>query len=231
MSDPSTPYPASRAHALPRSVLHPQAPAAAPPAVRRIFRADAVRTVTAPELSAQLTQLEQDRAVELQRLLELARAEGHAAGLAQARAEGEAAVLRAGTALEQLTATVCATQESENRAGTGVLLETALQVAEWVVRRELTEDGTALLGRLEAGLTALLPSPTTRISVSHADHALVSEWAEGRGRIGTVVTADQRLAPGDAVVTTDAGRAEVTVAAALRTAAEALGLPVDHGDL
>ena len=51
---------------------------------------------------------------------------------------------------------------------------------------------------------AAQPAPPG-IAVSPADEPLVAEWAAGRGRVGTQVVADARLAPGDAVVTTDAG--------------------------
>ena len=191
---------------------------------RRVLRADAVRTVRARELDEALERARSEQDAELGRQLAQARAEGHAAGVADALAQGTQAALRAAAALEALAVTVQAQQDREVAATGAAVLELALTVSEWVLRRELSADGGALLRRLEEGLTALLPSPTTRISVSPADSALVAEWAERRGRVGTEVVADARLAPGDAVVVTDAGRAEVTVAAALRTAGEALGV-------
>lgn len=212
------------------SILKGRQPVA-PRGIRQIFNAAEVRTVTAPQLLAEGGQAEIDRQVELGRLVELARAEGHAAGVAAALAEGQASVHRAADALDRLAESAETAAIVEVAAASTLMIETALQISEWLVRRELSDDGKTLLSRLETGLTALLPSPTTRISVSPADHPLVSEWAAGRGRVGTVVVADQRLAPGDAVVTTDAGRAEITVAAALHTAAEALGLTTLPGEL
>jgi len=199
------------------------------PAPRRVLRAATVLTVPAAEVDEAEQRSRRVAEAELAVRLDQARAEGHAAGVAETLAAGTQAALRAGAALETLTAAVCAQQDREVEATGAAVLELALTVAEWVVRRELSTDGTALLRRLEEGLTALLPSPTTRISVSHADSALVTEWADSRGRVGTEVVADSRLACGDAVVVTDAGRAEVTVAAALRTAGEALGLPEQQG--
>lgn len=199
-------------------------PSAAPH--RRVLRAGSVVTVDAQQhVDEQLAARRQEQR-DLEQLLDAARAQGRAEGVAQTLADGTAAVLRAASALDRVQARVEASLEQEDRSTAEGALALGLQVAEWVLRRELSEDGgKALLTRLELGLTALLPSPTTRISVSHADRALVAEWAEGRGRVGTEVVADHRLEPGDAVVVTDAGRAEVTVAAALRTAAEALGVP------
>ena len=220
----TAPWPAGAL--LASGVLLPEPPAAAP---RRVLRADTVLTVPTSEIDQAEENARRVHAAELAAQLAQARAQGHAEGVAETLAAGTQATLRAGQALETLTATVCAQQDREVEQTGAAVIELALAVAEWVVRRELSADGTALLRRLGEGLTALLPSPTTRISVSHQDHALVTEWADSRGRVGTEVVADSRLAAGDAVVVTDAGRAEITVGAALRTAAEALGLPEQQG--
>lgn len=203
----------------------PGTPAEAPSGPRRVLRAGTVRTVLARDLDEAEEVSRRIAEAELAALLDQARVEGHADGVAATLAAGAAAQLRGSAALEGLCAHVVAQQDREVDATAATVLELGLAVAQWVLRRELTSDGTALLSRLEEGLTALLPSPTTRISVSHDDHGLVAEWAESRGRVGTEVVADARLLPGDAVVVTDAGRAELTVAAALRTAGETLGLP------
>jgi flagellar biosynthesis/type III secretory pathway protein FliH len=208
--------------------LRTSSPSTAPvqPAPRRVLRAGSVVTVDAQSHVDEQLRVRAQEQRDLEQLLQAARAQGRAEGVADTLADGSAAVLRAAAALDQLSARVGAQQQEQVQAASETVLGLGLQVAEWVLRRELSEDGgQALLTRLELGLTALLPSPTTRISVSHADRALVAEWAEGRGRVGTEVVADHRLEPGDAVVVTDAGRAEITVAAALRTAAETLGLP------
>ena len=207
------------------------APAPRPAPSRRVLRAGEVVTLDSRAIG-EAEQREREQAQhDLDRRLAAAREQGRAEGVAATLADGTAAVLRAAEALDRIEARDAAQQEREVAAVSGATVALAVLVAEWVVRRELAEDaGRSLLGRLETGLTALLPSPTTRLSVSHADHALVAEWAERRGRVGTTVVADQRLQPGDAVVVTDAGRAEVTVAAALRAAAVALGVPDDGTD-
>lgn len=205
-------------------------PRSLPAVARRVVKAGAVRSVTSPERVRAEAEAAAVRVAELEEAAEVARREGYAAGVAETLAAGHAAVLRAAAALDTAVETVAGQREREVTATSAAVLSAGLEVAEWVLRRELSADGQALLARLEAGLTALLPSPTTRIAVPPDAYDLVSEWAAGRGRVGTVVVADARLAPGDAVVTTDAGCAELTVAAALRTAGEALGLPVGGYD-
>ena len=216
----------TRTEAPPADLLPPPwaTRGAAPVPTGRVLRAATVRTVSAVEV--ELEQARRTRVLddELTRQLAFAHAQGRAAGVADTLAQGQQAVLSAAEMLQTLCATVEAQQDREVRATATAVVELALLVSQWMLRRELSDDGAALLNRLEEGLLALLPSPTTRLSVSHVDHALVAEWAASRGRVGTQVVADSRLAPGDAVVVTDAGHAELTVAAALAAAAEALGL-------
>lgn len=198
---------------------------------RRVVKAVAVRAVPSGEHQRHAAQLQRERDAELAAARAAGRVEGHAAGVAETLARGTEAELRGAAALEALSQTVRAQADREVAATSATVFEVATEIATWVLRRELADGGRTLLARLETGLAALLPSPTTRIAVSPADADLVGEWASGRGRIGTTVVADARLAPGDAVVTTDAGRAEVTVAAALRTAEETLGLaPLVEGE-
>jgi len=193
---------------------------------RRVLKAGAVRTVASAAVTQAAAEAAAAHADELARVAEAARAEGYRTGVEETLAAGAAAAERGAAALEALVETVRAQDDRELAATHATVVAVAVEVAEWVLRRELGDGGRSLLARLELGLTALLPSPTTRIAVAPDDHAVVAEWAAGRGRLGTTVLADQRLAPGDAVVTTDAGSAEVTVAAALRAAAETLGLSV-----
>ena len=172
-------------------------------------------------------QVEAERLAELRETAAAARAAGYRDGVEETLAAGQDAALRGAAALERLADAVEGQRQAEVDVTAETVVTAALEIAEWVLRRELSDGGRSLLARLEAGMTALLPSPTTRIAVSRDDHAVISEWAEGRGRIGTTVLADARLAPGDAVVITDAGSADLTVAAALRAAGEALGLAGD----
>ncbi len=198
---------------------------------RRVLKnANVVAVPSAVQRAAEAEQkarVEAERLAELRETAKAARAAGYRAGVEETLAAGQDAALRGAAALERLADTVEGRQQAEVDATAETVVRAALEIAEWVLRRELTDGGRTLLARLEAGMTALLPSPTTRIAVSRHDHAVIAEWAEGRGRIGTTVLADARLAAGDAVVITDAGSADLTVAAALRAAGEALGLPSD----
>ena len=192
----------------------------------RVLKAGSVETVDRHRtvMAAEAERAEQDRRAELAAAFEAGREQGRAEGIAETERAGVAAVLRATEAIETVSATLNAHESGAYSVTSDAILAAAVEVAEWVLRRELSTDGQALLGRLSEAAADLLPSPTTRIAVSPADHPLVLEWAQRRGRVGTDVVADGRLAPGDAVITTDAGLAEVTVAAALQTAAQALGL-------
>ena len=198
---------------------------------RKVLKSTTVRAVPEPpkaevvraEAEAK-ARAEAERLAELREVAAAARAEGHRAGVQETLAAGQEAALRAAAAMERLAEEVEGRRQHEVLTTAEAVVTAGLEIAEWVLRRELSDEGRSLLARLEAGLTSLLPSPTTRIAVSHADHAVVAEWAERRGRVGTTVVADARLAPGDAVVRTDAGAADLTVAAALRAAGDALGL-------
>ena len=200
---------------------------------RRVLKSPTIRAVpTAEQARAEAeakARAEAQRLGELRQAAEAGRAEGYRAGVEETLASGQEAGLRGASALERVLAKVDGMREREVHATAEGVVTAALEIAEWVLRRELSDEGRSLLTRLETGLTSLLPSPSTRIAVSHADHAVVAQWAEARGRVGTTVVADARLTPGDAVVVTDAGSADLTVAAALKTAADALGLtPTDE---
>ena len=158
-------------------------------------------------------------------------AEGHAAGAAEGRrsalAEGAHAAVRGADALEALAAAARAAHTEEVQATSRAVLAAALDVAEWVLRHELARDSRSLLTRLGEAAGALLPSPTTRVGVSRADEAAARGWAAGRA--GVEVFVDPALSPGDASLDTDAGSVEVSVAAALRIAAETLGVDPARG--
>ncbi len=189
----------------------------------RVLRA---HTFLAPaELDAQQGAARAELLVE-QRLAQ-AFEQGRSAGLEEAGTLEQQTAERLCSTLDRVVADTAALHEQEVRATSTAVVELAQVVAEWVLRRELSIEGDGLLVRLEEALGALLPSPTTRLSVSPKDLAVVTLWADSRGRVGTEVVADARLDSGDVVVVTDAGRAELTVRAALDAAGEALGLLTD----
>jgi flagellar assembly protein FliH len=167
------------------------------------------------------------REQERQDALAAAFAAGHDAGRAAAEADGAAAALRACAALESLAAHAQRLHAEEVDASSRAVLAAALDLAEWVLRHELPASSRSLLARLGQAAHALLPSASTRVVVSPADGPAVQEWA--RGRSGVEVVVDPSMAPGDASLDTDAGSVEVSVAAALRIAAETLGVDPARG--
>lgn len=163
---------------------------------------------------------------ERQQALAAAYAAGFDDGVRRAVAQGAEAAPRGAAALEALLAQVSRLHAEEVAATGRTLLTAAVDVAQWVLRHEVSASSRSLLARLEEGATALLPAPGTRVLVSPHDAAAVREWAQRRS--GMTVVVDETLQPGDAGVETDAGSVDVSVAAALRIAAEGLAVPVQE---
>lgn len=154
-------------------------------------------------------------------------AAGFDAGRAAALDEGAGATLRAAAALETLATQAARLHAEEVDVSSRAVLASALDLAEWVLRHELPGSSRSLLTRLGEASQALLPSPTTRIAVARSDAQAVRGWAAGRAGVEVVV--DEALAPGDASFDTEAGSVDVSVAAALRIAAETLGVDPARG--
>ena len=157
---------------------------------------------------------------ERQQELAAAYASGFDDGVRRAVAQGAEAAPRGAAALEALLEQVARLHAEEVTATGRAVLTAAVDVAQWVLRHEVSAGSRSLLARLEESASALLPAPTTRVLVNAADADAVRDWAAGRP--GTTVVVDPALAPGDASVETDAGSIDVSVAAALRIAREAL---------
>ncbi len=185
----------------------------------RVMKAEAVHGVhqraherVVEELAA--AQVRQDAVAE-------AYARGFDDGRAAAQREGAEAAPRAAVALEHLVAIATQTRLATVDATSRAVLAAAIDIAQWVLRHELAEDTRSLLQRLDEAASALLPSSRSKVTVSPHDEAAVQGWAS-RHDIDVVV--DDSLAAGDARFDNGAGTAEVTVSAALRIAAEALGV-------
>lgn len=157
---------------------------------------------------------------ERQEALAAAYAAGFDDGVRRAVAQGAEAAPRGAAALEALLAQVARMHAEEVTATGRAVLTAAVDVAQWVLRHEVSQSSRSLLARLEESASALLPAAGTRVLVSAADAGAVRDWAATRS--GTTVVVDPALAPGDASVETDAGSIDVSVAAALRIAREAL---------
>ena len=155
--------------------------------------------------------------------LAAAYAAGFDDGVRRAVDQGAEAAPRGAAALEALLVQVSRLHAEEVTATGRTVLAAAVDVAQWVLRHELSQSSRSLLARLEEGAAALLPAPGTRVLVNPQDAAAVRDWAARRN--GVTVFVDDSLQPGDAGVENDAGHVDVSVAAALRIAAEGLGLP------
>lgn len=191
----------------------------------RVVKAGDVVAVCRKEQAVALAQLELEQARD--EAAAVAFRQGFAAGRTQAMAQGAGAELRAAEALEALVAAATHRHAEEVSATSRAVLAAALDVAEWILRHELPADSRSLLTRLGEAAGSLLPSPAARVTVSPHDEPAVRPWAARRRGVEVVV--DPALAPGDATFDTDAGSVEVSVAAALRIAAETLGIDPARG--
>lgn len=153
-------------------------------------------------------------------------ARGLDAGRAEALAQGADAGPRVAAALEQLARTGSLQRADAVDATSRAVIASAVDIAEWVLRHELSHDTRSILARLSEAASALLPSASTRAIVSPADEATVRAWCTTRD-IELVV--DPALNAGDARFDNGTGSVDVTVAAALRIAAEALGVDPARG--
>lgn len=104
-------------------------------------------------------QVEAERLAELRETAAAARAAGYRTGVEETLAAGQDAALRGAAALERLADAVEGQRQAEVDVTAETVVTAAFEIAEWVLRRELSDGGRSLLTRLEAGMTALLPSP------------------------------------------------------------------------
>lgn len=190
----------------------------------RVLKADAVLSVkqeSASRVAAELA-AEQER----QAVVAEAYAAGYDDGRAAAVREGAEAAPRGAAALERLLHVAMQQRTDLVDTSSRAVLAAAVDIAEWILRHELSSDSRSLLERLAASAQALMPSATARVVVSPSDEAAVRGWAQ---RHDVDVVVDPALAAGDARFDNGAGHVEVTVSAALRIAAEALGVDPARG--
>jgi flagellar assembly protein FliH len=190
-----------------------------PGARSRLLKADDVAARNAAFQRQTDEQAERDR----QGALEDAYAAGFAAGRTAAEAEGATAALRGADALEKLARESSRVAAETVDATDAALLGAVLELTGWVLRAEPSQASRSLLDRLSSAARTLTPGPRTVVRCSNEDHELVVGWA----RAGVEVVADPRLAPGEARLDRGDGSAVLTFSAALRRAAETLGLPVE----
>lgn len=191
----------------------------------RVMKAS--RVVAVNEQRAVDGALALEREQERQSVIASAYASGYDDGLARAARDGAAAAVRSAEALEQLVLAVQSQHAAEVAATSRAVLAAALDISEWILRHELPRDTRSIVARLDEAARSLMPSPVVRVSVAAADEAAVRRWAAARPGVEVVV--DAGFAPGDASYVTDAGAVDVSIAAALRIAAEALGVDPARG--
>lgn len=164
------------------------------------------------------------QAAAFQARMDAARAEGYEAGLVAARQDLEGQALVAGpriaAALEQLAAENARLQGETVASTNDAVLSAALDIAGWILRANPAAASESLLPRLTAAARTLAPGNRTVVRVSPHDLEAVTEWA----REGVEVIPDSRLAAGEARLDRGEGSAVLTFSAALRRAADTLGV-------
>lgn len=142
-------------------------------------------------------------------------ADGRAAGLAEARAEVQRAVGGLVAAVQQAAAEA----QALRAAAADGDVRLARAIAEAVIGRTPHDGGAALLDRVREALTLLDDRPLV-VRANPGDVDLLADGLRGLG--GLTVEPDATLAPGEAHVAGQWGRAELTRAAAWERLREVL---------
>ena len=190
----------------------------------RVLKADRVVGVKQEAHARVAAELAEEQ--ERQAAIAAAYSAGYDDGRAACAREGLDAPPRAAAALERLVALAEVDQRETADTTSRAVLAAAIDIAEWVLRHELPHSSKSLLDRLQASALALLPSSSSKVHVSPADELAVRGWAVSHE---VEVVVDPDLNPGDARYDSGAGSVDVTVNAALRIAAEALGVDPSRG--
>ena len=192
----------------------------------RVLKADAVRVAPVVHLTGDpdaLAEAEERR----RRELDDAYHAGLADGRREAEEQGHAAAPRVAAELAALREGLLVAASEQVAADASAIAATAVEIARWVVARELSTDVTGVIARIEAALTELSTSAAVEIAVAPGTVAAVEAWAgESAG-----VRPDPSLAPGEARLVAGPALADLTFTEAFARAAAALGLDADgaHG--
>jgi flagellar biosynthesis/type III secretory pathway protein FliH len=142
-------------------------------------------------------------------------------GRALAEREGLAAVPRLVEAVRRAVAAVDAATAAAEAAASRAVAEAAVELAAWIVRREVSADPSLLAHRLADAMRHLRPAAGVVIRVAPTMVGPLSDWV-GEAGIPAVVEADPALDPGEARVLAGDCGADLTMAAALARVREAL---------
>lgn len=146
---------------------------------------------------------------------------GLADGRARAEREGLAAVPRLVAALEEAVGRIDAAAAAARAAAGRAVADAAVELATWIVRREVAADPSLLAVRVADALSHLQPDGPVTVRVAPGLAEPVRAWA-GEAGVAVAVEADPSLAPGDAVVVGDHCGADLTLAAAVARARRAM---------
>lgn len=155
------------------------------------------------------------------------RAQAHAEGYAAGMAEGQAALLAAAAALGEGLASLAHERAALASELERAAVDLALGIAEQVLSAAVAADPELVVGAVRGALRRLVERDRVLILVNPADLETVREHAAGLvAELGGIehceVQAERRVAPGGAVVRTQEGEVDATLATKLDRAREVL---------
>jgi len=184
----------------------------------RVLKAAAVEVGDVPALTgaaaARLDALQEEH----RREVEAAYRQGVEDGRRQAESTGVAAAPMLARAVEHAVASASVAAAQQQAADAAAVVDAGIELARWVLRRELEADPQAMLDRVAEAMTSLRGGPSVEIRVAPA---LVTVMTEAAGS-GVTVVADASLEPGEAVVQAGPASADLTFDQAFRRAREVL---------
>ena len=136
---------------------------------------------------------------------------GVADGRRAAEADGLGAMPEVALAIKAATAQLGDQIAARAAADAAGLVGYAVEIARWILDRELAADPGAVVARIEAALQSLIPNGRLVIRVAPEAADLVTRWAEGRD---ADVLADPALAAGEARLDAGDAAADLTWAQA-----------------
>lgn len=166
--------------------------------------------------------LHHSRDEELQKALAEAYEEGRRFAEEGAAGRQAAAAERGAAALEKLLHVAEQSRSAALDLGTRTVATAALDIVEWVLRQDASQRTTGLIARLTETATNLLPAGKWTVVSAPAEAEYIRAWALDRPDVTVVESV--AIAPGDAQVQYGDATADVSVSAALRIAAEVLGV-------
>jgi len=184
----------------------------------RVLKAADVEVGDVPALTggaaARLDALQEEH----RRDVEAAYRQGLEDGRRQAESSGVAAAPMLAQAVEQAVAETALAAAQQQAAEATAVVDAAIELARWILRRELEADPRAMLDRVAETMTSLRGGPSVEVRVAPA---LVPVMAHAAGS-GVTVTADSSLEPGEAVVQAGPASADLTFGQAFQRAREVL---------